>query len=251
MPRHFHQDVRKVSDMTKTMLAIACSLLSVATSSGQGPIQPVGLSTRTISNPSAAVVLPTHTTLTVPADTEARIELLSGLHTRVSHVNDPIEARLLRPIVVNGKVALPYGTLIEGHITQLQSAGRMHRPAQLAFRFDRISLPDGQTAPITAVLSAPLGPEMKDARIDNEGNLKGTRGFSWKGIVGGIAGVGSLASIKAAVGGAASLAYVLPVGGAAFLGYELLLPHGSDVHVPPETKFRIRLSYPITVRVRG
>ena len=233
------------------MLAIAFSLLSVATSSGQAPFQPVGLSTRTITNPSVTVAAPSPTTLTVPADTEARIELLSGLHTRVSHVDDPIEARLLRPIIVNGKIALPYGTLIQGRITQIQSAGRMHRPAQLAFRFDRISLPDGQTAPITAVLSAPLGPEMKNARIDNEGNLKGTRGFSWKGIVGGIAGVSSLASIKAAVGGAASLAYVLPAGGAALLGYELLLPHGNDVHVPPETEFRIRLSYPITVRVSG
>jgi hypothetical protein len=237
--------------MTKTMLAIGFVLLSAATSSGQNLFQPTGLTTRGISVPSADPNLPPSLTLTIPAETVARIEMLSGLHTRVSHVDDPVEARLMRPVVVNGKIALPYGTLIEGHITQIQSAGFMRRPAQLAFRFDRISLPDGQSASITAVLSSPIGSDLKDAHVDNEGNLKGARGFSWKGIVGGIAAVGSLASIKAAVGGAASLAYAVPVGGAAFLGYELLLSRGTDVHVPPETEFRIRLSYPITVRVRG
>ena len=234
--------------MTKALLAISLVFFCAAPSSAQSSFHPVALATRDVPAASTPSLPPS--TLTVPADTEARIEILSGIHSRVSHVDDPIEARLLRPVVVNGKIALPYGTLIEGHITQIQTAGRMRRPAQLAFRFDRVSLPDGQTAPITAVLSSPIGNDLKDTHVDNEGNLRGTRGISWKGLVGGFAAVGSIASIKAAVSGASSLAYALPVGGAALIGYELL-SRGTEVHVPPETEFKIRLSYPITVRVRG
>jgi hypothetical protein len=189
--------------------------------------------------------------VTVPADTEAAIEMLSGLHTRVSHVDDPVEARLLKPVYVEGRVALPYGTLIEGHVTRVQPAGRMHHPAAMAFRFDAVSLPDGQREPISAVLFAMGNSKLQNAHIDNEGNLKGSRGFSFKKIVGGIAAAGSFATLRAAVAGAATLAYSLPASGAAFLGYELLAPRGSEVHVPPETQFRIRLSYPVTVQVRG
>lgn len=237
--------------MRKTMVAISFFFLGVAVCSGQDALQHVPLTARSATVAASTSIPPSASTLTVPADTKAAIEMLSGLHTRVSHVDDPIEARLLKPVYVDGRVALPYGTLLEGHITRIQPVGRMHRPAEMAFRFDMISLPDGQTAPITAVLSAFSGPQLRKVRIDNEGNLRGTRGFSWKGIVGGLAAAGSFASIKAAIAGAATLAYSLPVGGAAFLGYELLVPRGNEVHVPPDTQFRIRLSHPVTVQVRG
>jgi hypothetical protein len=237
--------------MKKTLLAFAFLILGAAVSAGQDSVPHVTLASRP---GSAALSQPTHrsiTVVTVPADTEAAIEMLSGLHTRVSHVDDPIEARLLRPVYVQGQVALPYGTLFEGHVTRIQPAGRMHRPAEMAFRFDAISLPDGQTAPISAVLTSLGGSKLENARIDNEGNLRGTRGFSFKKIVGGIAAAGSFATLRAAVAGAATLAYSLPASGAAFFGYELFAPRGSEVHVPPETQFRIRLNNPVTVQVRG
>jgi hypothetical protein len=236
--------------MKKTLLAFAFLILSAAVVAGQEPLSPVKLAERAGSARSTA----THraiTVVTVPADTEAAIEMLSGLHTRVSHVDDQIEARLLRPVYVQGRVALPYGTLFEGHVTRVQPAGRLHHPAEMAFRFDAISLPDGQSAPISAVLSSMVGAKLQNARIDSEGTLKGKRGFSFKRIVGGIAGAGTFATLRAAVAGAATLAYSLPASGAAFLGYELLVPRGSEIHVPPETQFLIRLNYPVTVQVRG
>jgi hypothetical protein len=236
--------------MKKLLVAFVFLTLSAAVCAGQEMLRPAALSSRT--EPAASgTAYRSITVVTVPADTEAAIEMLSGLHTRVSHVDDPVEARLLKPVYVEGRVALPYGTLISGHVTFVQPAGRMHHPAEMAFRFDAISLPDGQTAPISAVLYAMGRSKLKNAHIDNEGNLKGSRGFSFKRMVGGIAAAGSFVTLRAAVAGVASLAYSLPAGGAAFLGYELLAPRGSEVHVPPETQFRIRLNYPVTVQVRG
>lgn len=237
--------------MKKTLLAFAFLAWSSAFCAGQESFRPVALAARGGMAEGSGAVRRAITVVTVPADTEASIAMLCGLHTRVSHVDDPIEARLLKPVYVQGRVALPYGTLLEGRVTRVQHAGRMRRPAEMDLRFDAISLPDGQTAPISAVLSSVSGSKLENARIDNEGNLKGTRGFSFKRMVGGIAAAGSFATLRAAVAGATTLAYSLPAGGAAFVAYELLAPRGSEIHVPPETEFRIRLNNPVTVQVRG
>lgn len=188
-------------------------------------------------------------TVTIPAQTEAAVQLLSGLHTQVSHVGDPITARLLQPVFIEGRVALPTGSLIEGRITRIRTAGRMRRPAELALRFDRITLPDGQDQPILAGLSELGNPSSLNARLDSEGFLKGTKGFSWKGIAGGLLGIGGLATLHSQLAGAAALGTSLPIGGGAMLGYTFLWPKGNEVHLPPETQLRIRLHHPLTVRV--
>lgn len=188
-------------------------------------------------------------TVTVPAQTEAAVRLLSGIHTQVSHVGDPITARLLQPVLIDGRVALPIGSLIEGRITRIRTAGRMRRPAELALRFDRITLPDGQDQPILAGLSAIDRPSLLKARVDSEGQLKGTKGLSWKGIAGGLIGVGGVATLYSQLAGAAALGTSLPLGGGAMLGYTFLWPRGNDVHLPPETDLRIRLHHSLTVRV--
>ena len=188
-------------------------------------------------------------TLTIPAQTEAAAQLLSGIHTQVSHVGDPIRAQLLKPVYVDGCVALPQGTLLDGRITRIRSAGHLRRPAELSLHFERITLPDGQDQPIAAALTALDIPAPPKVRLDNEGQLKGTKPSPWKGVAGGLAGLGALAGVQTHLAGAAALGATLPLGGGAVLGYAFLWPRGSDVHLPPETRFRIRLDYPLTVRV--
>jgi hypothetical protein len=187
----------------------------------------------------------------VPAESEAAITMLSGLHSLVSRVDDPVEAKLLKPVYADGQVALPAGTLLDGRITRVHPAGRLHRPAELAFQFENITLPDGQTESVRAVLSGVEGRSLSKARLETEGYLKGTRGFSWKMLAVSLGALGASAPIKAAVFGSASLKFLLPAGGASLLGYELIFPRGNEVHIPPATEFRIRLSTPVTVRAHG
>lgn len=179
-------------------------------------------------------------TVTIPADTRATVQLLSGVHTGFSRVDDPIKAQLLRPVVVNGRVALPPGTLLDGRVTAVRTVGRLNRPAELALRFEQITLPDGDVEPIAAVFAtAP-----PHTRLDREGHLKGARSVSWKGLAGGIAAFGSFS-----VASSAAFWPVLPAAGTAWLGYEFLWRRGSDVHLPPQTSCQIRLDYPLTIRV--
>jgi hypothetical protein len=61
--------------------------------------------------------------------------------------------------------------------------------------------------------------------------------------------LGSFGAIRIVATGAAAASVGLSVAGAAAVGYELLWPKGHEVNLPPETECRVRLNYPITVRV--
>jgi hypothetical protein len=188
-------------------------------------------------------------TLTVPADTEASVQLLSGLHTRVSHVDDPVTAELIRPVYVNGRVALPQGTLLDGRVTQVRTAGRMGRAGEIGLRFESITLPDGQEQPIAAYLTGVDDALAGKTRLDSEGHLKGPGGSTWKRIAGGLIALGAVSTAGVSAAGTAALAAILPVGGSAVFSYALILPRGGDVHIPPDTRLRVRLHNDLTVRV--
>ena len=191
---------------------------------------------------------PTRESVTVPAETEVSIQMLSGIHTQVNHPNDLVTARLLQNVYVNGQVALPSGSILDGRITMIRKSGHVHRPAELRLRFDEIVLPDGQAQPMAGVLAMLDASGKLDLHLDAEGHLTGGRGRSWKTLIGGV-GVGSAGAIKAVATGAAAASVGLSVAGAAAVGYELLWPKGHEVNLPPETRCRVRLNYPLTVRV--
>jgi len=187
-------------------------------------------------------------TVTIPADTQVSIQMLSGIHTRVNRPNDLVTARLLQPVYVRGRVALPSGSLLDGHITMVRNSGHIHRPAELGLRFDKIVLPNGQAAPMAGVLAAMEKSRKLNLHIDAEGHLTGSRALSWKALLGG-AGPGSFGAIRVVASGATAVSMGLSFAGAAAVGYEILWPRGHEVNLPPQTRCRIRLNYPLTVRV--
>jgi hypothetical protein len=183
--------------------------------------------------------------LTVPAETEASVLLLSGIHTKISQVHDQVEGQLLRPVYVGGQLALPQGTLLFGRVTHVRAAGRMHRPAEIGFRFDEVYLPDGEMEPVTARLAALENPGLM--RVDREGDLKGGRQFSWHLMTGSLIGAGGLAAIPR-VAGATAAASAGSIAAAGIVGCLVVLPHGPEVHLPPDTRCRVRFDYSFTVR---
>jgi hypothetical protein len=174
--------------------------------------------------------------------------MLSGIHTQINHANDLVTARLLQPVYVDGRVALPSGSILDGRITMIRNSGHVHRPAELGLRFDKIVLPDGQAEPMAGVLVVMDKSSKLDLHIDAEGHLTGGRALSWKTLIGGV-GPGSFGAIKAVASGATAASMSLSLAGAAAIGYEILWPKGHDVNLPPETRCLIRLNYPLTVRV--
>ena len=187
--------------------------------------------------------------LTVPAETLLNVSVLSGIHTEINKVDDPVIAQVLQPVYVKGKIALPSGSLLDGHITMIRNPGHMHRPGELALRFDRITLPDGQEKPIAAALAALEHPDALNFHLDAEGHLTGNRNLSWKGLFGGVGAIGTYGVLKVAAIGSGTASLLLPAAGAGIIGYEALWRHGRDVNVPPDMHCSLRLNYPVTVRV--
>jgi len=188
-------------------------------------------------------------TLTVPAETEVKVQVLSGVHSQINHVNDPVIAEVLKPVYVQGRLALPPGSLLDGHITMIRASGHIHRSAELGMRFDRITLPDGQEKPVAAVLAALEHPEMLDIHLDQEGHLTGNRLMSWKTLAGGFTALGTYGALKIAAVGSAGASIALPLGGAALISYEALWRRGREVNLPPDTPCRLRFNYPLTVHI--
>ncbi len=188
-------------------------------------------------------------TLTVPAETEVKVQVLSGIHTQINHVNDPVIAEVLKPVFVEGKLALPTGSLLDGHITMIRNAGHMHRAAELGMRFDRITLPDGQEKPVAAVLAALEHPDMLDIHLDSEGRVTSNHNVSWRAVAGGFTALGAFGALKLAAVGSAGATIALPLGGAALISYEALWRRGREVNMPPDTQCRLRLNYPLTVHI--
>ena len=185
--------------------------------------------------------------LTIPAETLVKARLISGMHTLVSHVNDPVSAEMTEPVYINGEMALPKGTLFDGHITSVRRPSWMRHSGEIAFRFDHVTLPDGQMVAVTAIITHLDNRKDLMGTLDAEGHVRGRRRASWRNFLTGAVGVGGLTAAKLAFAGSTALTVAAPASAAAFLSYEFLFLRGSDVDVPPITGCSIRLLIFLTI----
>jgi hypothetical protein len=185
--------------------------------------------------------------LTIPAETLVKARFISGMHTLVSHVNDPVSAEMTEPVYIDGRMALPQGTLFDGHITSIRRPGWMRHNGEIAFRFDHVTLPDGHQVPVSAILTRLDKNKNLKGALDAEGHLRGHRRGSWKSFLPGVVGVGGLTFARLAIASSTALTVVAPTSAAVFVGYEFFIRRGSNVNVPPMTGCRIRLLSSLTV----
>ena len=169
-------------------------------------------------------------TITIPAGTALTVRLGSTVSSRSSRIEDPIDATIVRPIVINGTTVVPAGSAVSGYVSQAERSGRVKGRARVGVRFNTLRV-DGtryrlQTAAINRV--AP-GTKKADATKIGIGAGAGA-------IVGAIAGGKKGAAIGSAVGAGGGTGVVL-----ATRGREVSLPRGTTVTT--------RLTQPLTVRL--
>jgi hypothetical protein len=222
------------------LVALAAAISPASNFIAAGPLERIESKT-----PLSAFVAPDPALLTVPAETEASLVMLSGINTKISRVDDQVEGQLVQPVYVDGQLALPQGTLLFGRVIKAHPAGRLHRPAEIGLRFDEVSLPDGETESVTARLAALENPGK--LRLDREGYLKGGRQLSWNFLTGSLAGASALMIIPR-VAGATAAASAGSIATAGALGFYVLFPRGPEVNMPPQTRCRVRFDYSFTVR---
>jgi hypothetical protein len=171
--------------------------------------------------------------ITIPSNTEMRIELLTNLSTDASQKGDRFQARVIEPSEYEG-------AMIQGVVSRVKRSGRVNGSSELQLSFEQISL-NGRWSEFQAQVIEVVsrnGTGVGD--VDEEGGVRGTgstrdtvtkigTGTAIGAIIGAIAGGGKGAAIGAAIGGA------IGTGGA-------ISSRGSDIRLAAGQELRIRTS---------
>ena len=86
--------------------------------------------------------------LTVPASSVIGLQIDSSVSSERARLEDRVEARVLRDVLVDGRTAIPAGSRAVGAVTLVERGGKMKERARLGVRFHTIVLADGMQVPV-------------------------------------------------------------------------------------------------------
>lgn len=172
--------------------------------------------------------------ITLPAGTRLPVVLDTSVGSDTSRVEEAVQAHISQPIMVQGQTVLAAGSRVSGVVTDARRSGKVKGLAHVGLRFDTLTPKGdderyrihtaavGRTAPAT---------KKKDALEIGAPAAGGA-------IIGAIVGGKKGAAIGTAAGGGAGTAVVLST-------------RGKPVHLPKGSALTLRLSEPVTIRIRG
>jgi hypothetical protein len=86
--------------------------------------------------------------LVLPAASVIGLQLETGLTSERARVEDRVDARVTRDVVVDGRLAIPAGARVLGAVTQVDRGGKMKERARLSIRFHTLVLANGDEVPL-------------------------------------------------------------------------------------------------------
>jgi type IV secretion system protein VirB10 len=164
--------------------------------------------------------------LVIPAGTKVPLVLRQAIWTKNAREGDSVYAQTNFPVVIDGVMAIPPGTYVQGKITRVQRPGRVKGKAEVQVNFTSMIFPNGYTVMLPGAL---------DKAPDVDANIKGKEGtVEGQGSKGKDVGtVASNAGTGAAIGGLATQsgkgAAIGGVGGLAVGLATVLLTRGPDI----------------------
>jgi len=160
--------------------------------------------------------------ITLPVGTKIALQLDDHLSTKLNSEGDSFTAKVIVPVYLGDRMAVPKGSIVTGSISRIVRPGRLRGKAVMNLLFNSIRIPERSEIPLVASL-ARVDPE-GNAGIKTEGSVQGegsagkdatrvlTPGVTGAGI-GGLAGRGKGAAIGAGVGAAIGLGTILATRG--------------------------------------
>jgi hypothetical protein len=139
--------------------------------------------------------------VTVPQGTMFAVSLQTGMSTKTTRVGDQFQGSIASPVSVNGRVAIPSGAAVSGHVILAEQPGKASGRGQLQLSYDKVTF-GGHSydlATNSEVYQSKSGTK-KDVALIGGGAVAG-------GIVGAVVGgeVAKGAAVGAAAGTGASL----------------------------------------------
>lgn len=166
--------------------------------------------------------------VTVESGTSLAVRLVDSIDSETAQQGQTFKATLDSPLAVDGEVVVPAGYDVEGHVVEVQSAGKFQGHSVLALQLDRI-----QVGSKHYTVSSSEYRREGSSRTKNTAEKVGA-GAVIGAIIGGIAGGGKGAGIGAAAGGG--------LGGGVQAATK-----GQQIKLPSETVLTFSLQAPLTV----
>jgi hypothetical protein len=192
----------------------------------------------------------------LPAGTPAKVILLDSLGASKSRPGDVFRARLVEPVRDGATVVLPEGSLLEGRVAKVSRPRWLSRSGSMLLSFNRLVLPDGTPAGVSASVTGAQLDKSSETSIDPEGTLHGSRpGKLWMLInLGTTAGIAKVADdstqliIEAIVSTAtdASTAGTARIVATCVSGAFMITRRGRDVVLPQYTEMDITFNRPFS-----
>ncbi len=79
----------------------------------------------------------------VRSGTRVLVRLTNSVNTKAAQPGDRLYLRTAVPVFLDGRLVIPEGSYVTARITEVKRAGRIKGRAELAFRFDTLTLPNG------------------------------------------------------------------------------------------------------------
>jgi hypothetical protein len=232
--------------LVSSLIVVACGRPNAATpgnalaappaASGDAPATPVATAGR---DEAARAVEPVNGAsawreVTIPAGTQLAVALDTPIGSDTSRVEEPVTAHLTRPVRMHGQTVLAEGTRVAGVVTDATRSAKVKGRAHVAVRFNSMT-PSGAderyTIRTATVARTAAATKQKDALEIGAPAAGGA-------IIGALAGGKKGALIGTAIGGGAGTAVVLST-------------RGKEVHLGKGAALLLKLSAPLTIRVKG
>jgi len=177
----------------------------------------------------------------VPAGTSLMVKLDTTLATFSNKPGDPFQGKLSQPVMLNGQVLLPAGSVVEGRVTKVSEPRRINGKPTIGILPEAIVMPTGQRFFLDATL---VDTNIKGSDVNEEGQFKGsghdrrdtleTGGGTAGGmLIGGLVGGGPGVLIGGAIGAGSTTVH-------------WLAKHRSAV-LPAGTELTLELNRPLSM----
>ncbi len=172
--------------------------------------------------------------VTIPRGTALPVVLETNVASDTSRPEEHVQARLARDVVVHGVTALAEGSRVSGVVVDATRAGKVKGRAHVAVKFDAV-VPRGDEARY-AIQTNAFGRTAPATKKKDALEIGG--GAAGGALIGALVGGKKGALVGTGVGGGAGTAYVLST-------------RGEEVRLGRGAAITVRLTEPLTVKVRG
>ena len=164
----------------------------------------------------------------IPVGTEIDVRLQNTLNSGTAQVEDRFEGTTMTDFLVDGRLAIPAGSVFRGVVTAVEPGTRTNRTSKMTVSFDQVTV-NGRSYPIRGTVTQ---------AIEGEG-IKGEAGRTAAGAgVGAIIG-GILGGFKGALAG-------ILIGG----GGTIAATEGKEVELPQGSVLRVRMDSPVQIETQ-